>query len=323
MKPGGTIMRTVFIALVCVAGASSAQITAPGNPSAFHPDHPKSRVSPVSLPTPVTSTAPVASTPGVEALDNSMVITLVRAGLGPEAVIAKINSSTGTYDTSTNSLIALKRAGVPDGVIAAMLTRSRVPGLANGLADNSNANPIAPHAPGIYLADRRDNGRMMRIDATMSNQMKSSNVLGFAFSYGLSSMKMKTVIPNATARVQSHDRRPVFYFYFNASSPLAAMSEFGNSFSMVASSPNEFSLIRFDQKRDHREAAVGSYSLGGIKSGVSDKARVAFTYDDVAPGVFRVMPSAELPPGQYGFLSSMGAGAGMGMIARIFDFAVD
>ena len=91
----------------------------------------------------------------------------------------------------------------------------------------------------------------------------------------------------------------------------------------MAASPNEFSLIRFDQKKDHREAAIGSYSLGGVKSGVSDKARVAFTYDDVAPGVFKVTPTADLQPGQYGFLSSVGAGAGMGMMARIFDFGVN
>ena len=65
---------------------------------------------------------------------------------------------------------------------------------------------------------------------------------------------------------------------------------------------------------------MASANLGGIKSGVSDKARVAFTYDDVASGVFRVTPTAELPPGEYGFVYSIGAGTGM--VARIFDFSV-
>ena len=147
-------------------------------------------------------------------------------------------------------------------------------------------------------------------------------MLGFALSSGLASMKMKTVVPNAEARVHAVDRQPTFYFYFNQASPMAAMSEFGNSFGIGATSPNEFSLIRFDQKKDHREAAVGSFNIGGAKTGISDKARVSFSYDDVAPGVFRVTPSVPLAPGQYGFLYSAGAGSGMGYGARIFDFAI-
>jgi hypothetical protein len=236
--------------------------------------------------------------------------------------VAKINDTRGTYDTSTNALIRLKQAGVPDPVIAAMLNRSRSPVLAGGVADNANPDPLAAHSPGIYLLDPRGAGRMMRLDPTMSNQTKTSNLWGYAFTYGLSSMKLKTVVPNATARVQAATRRPTFYFYFNQSSPLASMADFSTGFAMTMTSPSEFSLIHFDQKRDHREAAVMSLNIGGAKTGVSDKARVAFTYEDVAPGVFRVTPTADLPPGEYGFVASMSAGVGMGSIARIFDFSV-
>lgn len=164
---------------------------------------------------------------------------------------------------------------------------------------------------------------MTRIDATVSNQMKTTNTLGFAFSYGLSSMKMKSVIPNATARIQAPSRQPTFYFYFNQSSPTAAFSEFGTSFSLASTSPSEFSLVRFEQKKDHREAALGSYSISGAKTGVEDKARVEFKYDEVAPGVFRVVPNDQLEPGQYGFVGSTGAGTTMAYGARIFDFTVN
>ena len=313
--------RLITIASCCVASAAAAQITVPTDPSSLHWDRPTKTRARASVPLPAAS----AFSPGgtaAETLDNDQIVMLSRAGLGPEAIIAKINSTRGTYQTSTGALIALKRAGVPDPVIAAMLSRSGAPALANGLAGNANVDPLSPHAPGIYMLDRAHGGRMMRIDATVSNQMKSSGVLGFALSYGLASMKMKTVIPNPSARARTTEHRPVFYFYFDQAGPLASFSQFGSSFSPTASSPNEFSLIRFDEKRDHREAAVGSYNIGGVKTGVSDKARVGFTYDDVAPGVFKVTPTAELPPGEYGFVSSIGAGTGMGGIARIFDFAV-
>jgi hypothetical protein len=313
------------IAAICVplcfaAGVGHAQIRSISDPSAFHP-----------YANPPAATAPAQSRPQAqpqrgsqsgEQLSNDTVIALVKAGLGPETVVAKINASRGTYDTSTDALIQLKQAGVPDPVIAAMLNRSKSPVLTGAVADNANPDPMVPHSPGIYLLDSRGVGRMVRLDPTVSNQLKTSNIWGYAFSYGLSSAKLKTVIPNASARVQAVNRRPTFYFYFNQSSPLATITDFSTSFAAATSSPSEFSLVHFDQKRDHREAAVASIGLASMKMGVSDKARMPFTYEDVAPGVYKVTSTIDLPPGEYGFVSSMSAGAGLGVVARIFDFSV-
>lgn len=81
-------------------------------------------------------------------------------------------------------------------------------------------------------------------------------------------------------------------------------------------------------KKDRRETRVGSMNLAGAKAGVMDRDRIAFDYEQVTPGVFKVMPKADLTAGEYGFLYSVSAGAGPGMwgngtgSARIFDFAV-
>src|SRR3546814_11077608 len=58
-----------------------------------------------------------------------------------------------------------------------------------------------------------------------------------------------------------------------------------------------------------------------------DKDRIAFSYDKVGPGVFKVSPEQALAPGEYGFLYFMGGGGGAGMQAaasttRVFDFSV-
>jgi hypothetical protein len=255
-----------------------------------------------------------------DVMTNQSVISLVAAGLGPDTLVAKINASRGNYDTSTNALIELKQANVPDVVIAAMVNRSKSPIMANGGLDNANPDPLAAHAPGIYLLDPRDGGQMRRIDATVSNQTKTSNILGYAFTYGLSSAKVKTVIPNAYARVHAIGRHPTFYFFFNQTSSLASLTDFSSGFSIGASSPNEFSLIRLEQKGDHREAVVGSLGFASAKSGISDKERVSFSYEDVAPGVFKVTPSRDLAPGEYGFAYSA---SGSAHSARIFDFSVN
>lgn len=257
-----------------------------------------------------------------EWLDNAAVIALTKAGLGPEALVAKVNTTRGTYDTSANALIALKNAGVADNVIAAMLTAANKPTVSGRMADNSSPDPMVSHSPGLYMLIGGDNARMVRIDPTTANQTKTSNLWGYAFSYGLSSLKLKTVIPNAYARVKSASARPTFYFFFNAANLAAEISGFGSAFSFAATSPNEFSLVRFEQKRDRREAIIGSVSLGGAKTGVADKARVAFDYSELAPGVFKVAPAVDLAPGQYGFVYSMGGATGASGLTRIFDFTV-
>src|SRR3546814_6026741 len=70
-------------------------------------------------------------------------------------------------------------------------------------------------------------------------------------------------------------------------------------------SPNEFSLVRFKEKKNGREARVGSFNIAGAKAGVMDKDRIAFSYDKVGPGVFKVSPEQALAPGEYGFLYFM------------------
>ena len=55
-----------------------------------------------------------------EALNNQSVIKLVKAGLSEDLIVTTINSSSGNYDTSANGLIALKKAGASDKVIAAV-----------------------------------------------------------------------------------------------------------------------------------------------------------------------------------------------------------
>lgn len=54
-------------------------------------------------------------------LTNEDVMTMVKAGLTPEVVIAKIKSSRCAFDTAPDVLVTLKKAGVPDSVILAMV----------------------------------------------------------------------------------------------------------------------------------------------------------------------------------------------------------
>jgi hypothetical protein len=79
-------------------------------------------------------------------------------------------------------------------------------------------------------------------------------------------------------------------------------------------------------KKGRREARVGSVNIAGAKSGVMDKDQIAFESQLIRPGVFKVVPTSNLPAGQYGFIHAMSGGGsvagGGAMTARVFDFAI-
>ncbi len=273
----------------------------------------------------------LASPAVAETIDNATVIQLVGIGLGEDAVIAKIKGSANQFDVGTDALIALKGAGVPSSVIAAMIEASNATaGSLSTHASIDSPDPMVPHATGVYLlADWQQEPKMIAIDATTSNQTKTGGFLGYALTAGIASMSFKTVIPNNSARVDAMTSRPKFYFYFDqATSSLSGGVREGFWMAGAVTSPAEFSLVRFSVKKDRREAKVGQFNIGGAKSGVMEKDQIPFDYKRLAPGVFEVIPQAEMGPGEYGFIYSSSTGAGVGgagvgaTTSRIFDFSV-
>lgn len=268
----------------------------------------------------------VAATPtgayAAEKLTNDTVIALLQAGLGDEAVIAKINSSDVSFDLSTDQMILLKQKGVSGPVIAAMLKRTAP---AAAVASLDAIDPMVPHPAGVYLVQDWDGtARMQRLDPTVSSQAKTGGILGYALSYGIASMHIKAAIQNETARYTAKNHTPVFYFFFDeANGQSGANTSWAAGTAATVTAPSEFTLVQLVQKKGRREAQVGSMNIGGAKTGVMDKDRLAFDYEMVRPGVYKVTPKQPLAPGQYGFIYSLTGGGGAGALtARIFDFGV-
>jgi hypothetical protein len=61
-----------------------------------------------------------------QTLSNQDIVALVKAGIGEDVVVAKIKSSACNFDTSSNTLIELKKEGVSDNVIMAMLGQVKI-----------------------------------------------------------------------------------------------------------------------------------------------------------------------------------------------------
>lgn len=268
----------------------------------------------------------VSSPAFAETLTNATVIALVNAGLGAETIAAKVRNATGDYDVSTDKLLELKRLGVADSIIAAMLdsaTKSQTQ--AATAFQNESTDPKLPHAAGLYvLADWDSPAKMARLDATTANQSRTSGMFGAMLTGGIAPLKIKTAIPNPTAKIKVRTARPTFYFYFDQANPAGGVgSLYFSSLGASVTSPNEFSIVKFEVKKQLREVTTGKASFGGQKFGLVDKDKTSFTASDVSPGVFKVQIDGAMPKGEYGFVYSSGGGIGGGAISRVFDFTIE
>lgn len=75
-----------------------------------------------------------------KSLTNQDVVDLVKTGLSPDIIVAKIRTSTCQFDTSTAALKGLKDSGVPDSVIVAMVDPANKTAAATSAAPTADAS---------------------------------------------------------------------------------------------------------------------------------------------------------------------------------------
>jgi hypothetical protein len=164
---------------------------------------------------------------------------------------------------------------------------------------------------------------MSMLEPSIYTQGKTGGFLASAMTYGIAKIKIKAVLRGAHANARVSDPQPVFYFYFEEQG--AGLSHASTPFGGT-STPNEYTLLKFDVKGATRETIVGQANAFGASGGTDDKAVTSFTYTKLRPGVYKVMLSSPLQPGEYGFISGGGAvavtpyGGAATANSRVFDF---
>jgi hypothetical protein len=259
-----------------------------------------------------------ASTQTVEVLTNEKIIQLTKIGLQPSVIIGKIQTSVNQFDVSTDALIVLSDNQVSPDVINEMInvTTKQQTEAANKV-DLKNPNDM--HSPGIYHYDVRNTANPVRkVDPTIMGNTRTG---GGSF-YGFGGTKTTSTISGPQSRLQINEGRPVFYFYFEQNNnPYADSWWFA-----TATSPNEFVLVKLEQSKDSRVIQVGSSTSiggygGGSGSGIPEKTKVAFTYDQVSEGIYRVSFQEDLKPGEYCFVYASSAPSRFSN-NKVFDFGI-
>jgi len=263
-----------------------------------------------------------------ETMTNEEVISLSRAGLNPTLIVGKIRTSKTDFNLSTDSLIALKKAGVTDEIVGAMLEAKSGKSVslptdsngARGKASGDPNDPASPHNYGIYIYELKDGQpKMTQLQPNVSAQNRTGGGLTAAVTpFGLGKVKTKANLPGRNASLQISETMPVFYFYLDTST--GGM----NTSSGIPSTPNEFTLVRFNQRSDNREVTIAKANSWGSKGGLSDEYVVALKAEELGNGVFKITPTANLTKGEYGFylVNSGNSNAAQGVGSKFFDFGV-
>ena len=234
----------------------------------------------------------------------------MKAGLSDDLIVSTINSSPGSYDTSADGLIALKKAGVSDKVVAAIATKNAAPS-ASAQADvranvQDSDDPASSHDPGVYLLTMTPDGKrkMVFIDRIGAGREKSHG------------RTMMAEIPSPRAAIRTREEKPVFYMYFPAG---VNISDVGS-----ISSPTQFSLLALEEKKDHRETAISHVGWLHVTVGTEEKRSSLFATERVRPYVYKITPNSSVKPGEYAFIATTSvAGSAKGATVVIYDFGVD
>jgi hypothetical protein len=264
-----------------------------------------------------------------QTVTNQTVLDMVNAKLPADLIVTKIQTSPCDFDLSTEALVKLNQASVPSEVIKAMMQKNAsgaapatvAPDPASAIPPDPN-DPASPHDPGIwaFVSDGRQQ-KMVMLEPTVYSEGKSGGVFKSAMTYGIAKVKWKAVVRNAHSNTRINDANAVFYFYFEEKGEGLSHASFGGT-----STPNEFTLLKFDTKSDSRETTVMKANAFGSSTGTDDKANIGFDFEKLRPGVYKVKAKNALAPGEYCFISASMGGAfapGAATANRLFDFSVE
>lgn len=231
------------------------------------------------------------------ALTNAEVVKLTKLDLGDEVVIAKVNQAAAvSFDLSPDGLVKLKSGGVSKAVIAAMLKRTTPPSQQPqpGFLAAQNMRLFSPE---VRLRSKDGEIELVGRHGVMSSRAFTIFAIMVYFDY-----------PGAASKIQITDRRPAI---------LARVQDDPKD----QQGRNQAFLVKLDPDKtnDKRSLKIGQsklFSSGGAVAGAPDPDwTLPFDAEQESPGVWRIVPKADLKPGEYGlYISGIGT---------LYDFAVD
>jgi hypothetical protein len=219
-----------------------------------------------------------------EPLTNDSVKKLVRSGISEDLVVQTINTQPGNYSLGADDIVALKKAGVSDRIIGAMLSRSSAPAAAASAAPAATADAPAsasgyPTEIGVYV---KQQDQWVEVNPEIIN-WKSGGVFKTFATAGI-------VKGDLNGHIEGKDSKNVY------SSPLEFCIYAPEGVAIT-----EYQLLKLRPNKDYREFRTVT---GGVlhQSGGATRDQLPFDGKKVASRTFVITLTGLSPGGEYGFL---------------------
>lgn len=246
------------------------------------------------------ATAPVSAQ---EVMTNETVIQMVKAGFSESVILAKMRSSQTKFDTRTDALIELKKAGVPEKVMQAIVSGGAPPASSAPAASAPAASAPAMAAPAPQGGRRGPiyhlaGGKQVELIGS-SGDIETSRA-------PFSGRKTELVIAGNKAKYRTADRQPVF---------------------LTSADPADVVLVKLDPGKNDRNlrisgsSYVGPYAGSVSQKGIRSEDRIDFEAERDQRGLTRIRPRNPLAPGEFAFVFTRTSGTMPQGV--LYDFGVD
>jgi hypothetical protein len=225
-----------------------------------------------------------------------------KAGLDDSVIIQTIQTQPGHYDTSPDTLIALKNAGVSQQVIAAM--QARTAGLVFHAKDKIDPAPLSAGVDeiGVYYQDRKT-GEWLPLK-TERVQFKSGGWAKSTFTHDIIKQDMNGIVDTPK-------------------SPLALPTGVNILiYAPVGTQAEEYDFLRFREHSSNREFRVKTGGVFHSESG-SQRDEIEFHPHKIAPQMYMFTVPVDIEKGEYGVLPPGSSNVpGISNAGKIFTFSI-
>ena len=245
----------------------------------------------------------------VHPIDNDTIVRMSKAGLDDTVIVQTIETQAGHYDTAPDDLIALKRAGVHDHVIAAMQARSA--GLAirhsatPSRSDNARVGAAALASGvdeiGVYYKDHDGQWTPLKTERV---QFKSGGWVKSALTNNIIKQDMNGYLDAEHSPLRLDTGVDLLIY-----APAGTQAE-------------EYDLVRFREKTHGREFRVKTGGVFHSETG-SDRDEVEFHPHKLGPQMYTFTVPRDIEKGEYGVLPPGSSNTpGVSNAGKIFTFSI-
>jgi len=230
-------------------------------------------------------------------LNNDAIIRMVKAGLGEDIVVNTIKAQPGHYSTTPDDLIALKKAGVSDKIIAAMMAAGSGPSPAP--AASSTMAPASP-PPVAEPASNTDLPKDMEIGVYFRKTGQWQEMLPEVVNWKTGGV-VKHIATVGVVKGDVNGHIPGEHSRNGLTLPMDVLIYAPEGVAIT-----EYQLLHLHENGNNREFRTVT---GGVMhvSGGATRDQIPFDGKKIAPRTYLVQLPASLGRGEFGFLPPGGS----------------